>query len=103
MTTRNSANVIAFGKFNFSAPTSSYTITAAADVSAEINPGEEMERIIETTSLMGSVVGLSNHTTGGTVFTLYVENSAWTAATLETALQGLSLTTAGAMTVTDAV
>jgi len=103
MATRNPANVIAFGKFNFSAPVSSYTITTAADVSAEINPGEEMERILETAAMMGSVVGLSNHSSGGTVFTIHIENSAWTAATLQTALQALSLAIAGAMTVADAV
>jgi len=103
MATRNPANVIEWGKFNLSSSIGSYTVTAAADVSAEINPGEEMERIIETAALMGSVVGLSNHSTGGTIFTLHIENSGWTSATLQTALQALSLATAGAMTVADAV
>ena len=103
MATRNPANVIEFGKYNFSAPIGSYTITAAADVTGEINPGEEMERIVETVALMGTVVGLSAATTAGTVFTVHVENSAWTAATLQAALGALALPIAGAMTVADAV
>lgn len=103
MATRNPANVIEWGKFNLSSSIGSYTITAAADVSAEINPGEEMERIMETAALMGSVVGLSNHSSGGTIFTVHIENSAWSAATLQAALGALALPIAGAMTVADAV
>jgi hypothetical protein len=100
MATRNPANVIEFGKFNYGAPITSYTVTAAADVSAEVNPGEEMEAILEAVAQKGTVIGLSDHATGGTVFTVAVENSAWAdASELETALQALSLATAGAMTV----
>lgn len=103
MATRNPANVIEFGKYNFSAPIGSYTVTTAGDISEEINPGEEMERIIETAAIMGSVVGLSNHSSGGTIFTLYIENSSWTAATLQAALGALALPITGAATVVDAV
>ena len=35
MATRNPANVIEFGKFNYGASITSWTVTAAADVSAE--------------------------------------------------------------------
>ena len=50
MATRNPANVIEFGKFNYGATMTSYTVTAAADVSAQVNPGEEMETILGTIS-----------------------------------------------------
>ena len=100
MATRNPANEIEFGKFNYGATMTSYTITAAADVSAEVNPGEEMEAILESIAQRGTIIGLSAHSTGGTVFTVVVEGSSWTnAAAVQTALQALSLTIAGAMTV----
>ena len=99
MATRNPANLIEFGKFNYGAPITSWTITAAADVSAETAPGEEMEAILECVSQKGTIIGLSDHATGGTVFTVSVENSSWTQADLQAALQALSLATAGAMTV----
>lgn len=100
MATRNPANLIEFGKFNYGAPITSWTITAAADVSGETAPGEEMEAILECVSQKGTIIGLSDHATGGTVFTVSVENSSWAdAAELQTALQALSLATAGAMTV----
>jgi|TARA_B110000914_G_scaffold176103_1_gene157439 hypothetical protein len=100
MATRNPANEIEFGKFNYGATMTSYTITAAADVSAEVNPGEEMEAILESIAQRGTIIGLSAHSTGGTVFTVVVEGSSWAdAAAVQTALQALALATAGAMTV----
>ena len=100
MATRNPANEIEFGKFNYGATMTSYTITAAADVSAEVNPGEEMEAILESIAQRGTIIGLSAHSTGGTVFTVVVEGSSWAdAAAVQTALQALSLTIAAAMTV----
>jgi hypothetical protein len=100
MATRNPANEIEFGKFNYGATMTSYTVTAAADVSAEVNPGEEMEAILESIAQRGTIIGLSAHSTGGTVFTVVVEGSSWAdAAAVQTALQALSLTIAAAMTV----
>tara|TARA_R110000764_G_scaffold59015_1_gene127820 strand:- start:1674 stop:1979 length:306 start_codon:yes stop_codon:yes gene_type:complete len=100
MATRNPANVIEFGKFNYGASITSWTVTAAADVSAQVAPGEEMEAILECISQRGTIIGLSAHATGGTVFTVAVENNSWDdAAAVQTALQALSLTKAGAMTV----
>jgi len=100
MATRNPANVIEFGKFNYGPTITDYTITAAADVSAEVNPGEEMEAILESIAMRGTIIGLSDHSVGGTVFTVSVEGSAWAdAAAMQTALQALALTIAGAMTV----
>ena len=100
MATRNPANEIEFGKFNYGATMTSYTVTAVADVSAEVNPGEEMEAILESIAQRGTIIGLSAHSTGGTVFTVVVEGSSWAdAAAVQTALQALALTVAGAMTV----
>tara|TARA_R110001606_G_scaffold382143_3_gene543715 strand:+ start:963 stop:1268 length:306 start_codon:yes stop_codon:yes gene_type:complete len=100
MATRNPANEIEFGKFNYGATMTSYTVTAAADVSAQVNPGEEMEAILESIAQRGTIIGLSAHSTGGTVFTVTVEGSSWAdAAAVQTALQALALTVAGAMTV----
>jgi len=100
MATRNPANEIEFGKFNYGATMTSYTITAAADVSAEVNPGEELEAILESIAQRGTIIGLSAHSTGGTVFTVVVEGSSWAdAAAVQSALQALALTVAGAMTV----
>ena len=100
MATANPANAIEFGKHNYGASMTSFTITAAADVSAEVNPGEEMGQIIECLSQHGTFMGLSDHARGGTVFTVTMENSSWAdAAAVQTALQALSLATAGAMTV----
>ena len=100
MATRNPANEIELGKFNYGATMTSYTVTAAADVSAEVNPGEEMEAILESIAQRGTIIGLSAHSTGGTVFTVVVEGSSWAdAAAVQTALQALALTVAGAMTV----
>ena len=100
MATRNPANEIEFGKFNYGATMTSYTVTAAADVSAQVNPGEEMEAILESIAQRGTIIGLSAHSTGGTVFTVTVEGSSWAdAAAVQTALQALSLTIAAAMTV----
>jgi hypothetical protein len=100
MATANPANAIEFGKFNYGASLTTFTVTAAADISAEVNPGEEMGQIIEAMSQHGTFIGLSAHATGGTVFSVALENSSWAdAAELQTALQALSLTVAGAMTV----
>jgi len=90
MATRNPANVIEFGKFNYGATMTSWTVTADADVSGEVNPGEEMEKVMETLSLRGTVIGLSDHSTGGTIFTVVLENNSWDdAAAVQVALRAL--------------
>ena len=90
MATRNPANEIEFGKFNYGATITSWTITAAADVSAEVNPGEEMEKVMETMSQHGTWMGLSAHSVGGTTFTVTMENSSWAdAAAVQVALRAL--------------
>jgi hypothetical protein len=100
MATRNPANVIEFGRFNYGATITTYNITTAADVSGEVNPGEEMEAILECVSQHGTIIGLGNHSVGGTVFDIAVENSSWNdAAQLQGELQALALATAGAIVV----
>ena len=99
MATRNPANVIEFGKFNYGATMTDFVITAAADVSGEVNPGEEMEAILEAVAQKGTVIGLGAESGGA--FNCYVENSSWDAADLETAVQALGGTLASA-TVADA-
>ncbi len=68
MATRNPANVIAWGTWNYGATMTSFTVTADADVSGEVNPGEEMEKVMEALTQHGTWMGLSDHATGGTVF-----------------------------------
>tara|TARA_R100000541_G_scaffold59183_2_gene72200 strand:- start:3583 stop:3885 length:303 start_codon:yes stop_codon:yes gene_type:complete len=90
MATRNPANVIEFGKFNYGATMTDFVITADADISGEVNPGEEMEKVIEAMSQHGTFIGLSNHATGGTVFTVVLEGSSWAdAAAVQVALRAL--------------
>ena len=90
MATRNPANVIEFGKFNYGATMTDFVITAAADVSGEVNPGEEMEKVMETMSQHGTWMGLSAHSVGGTTFTVTMEGSSWAdAAAVQVALRAL--------------
>tara|TARA_R110002124_G_scaffold273095_1_gene442461 strand:- start:110 stop:415 length:306 start_codon:yes stop_codon:yes gene_type:complete len=100
MATRNPANVIEFGKFNYGGTLTTYTVTAAADVSGEVNPGEEMESILESIAQRGTIIGLSTLSNSDKTFSVTVEGSSWAdAAALQAELQALALTTAGAMTV----
>ena len=90
MATRNPANVIAWGTWNYGATMTSFTVTADADVSGEVNPGEEMEKVMEALTQHGTWMGLSDHATGGTVFTVTLENSSWAdAAAVQVALRAL--------------
>ena len=97
MATRNPANVIEFGKWNYGATMTDYTVTADADISAEVNPGEQMEKVMEAMAQRGTWMGLSAHSVGGTVFTVTMEGSSWAdAAAVQVALRALggSFTTA---------
>ena len=90
MATRNPANVIAWGTWNYGATMTSFTVTADADVSGEVGPGEEMEKVAEALTQPGTWMGLSDHATGGTVFTVTLENSSWAdAAAVQVALRAL--------------
>jgi len=99
MATRNPANVIEFGKVNFGAPISVFAIAGAGGIDAQVAPGEDLEKFIEAVQQKGTVIGLGSESGGA--FNLYMENSSWTAADMETAIQALGGTLASA-TATDA-
>ena len=94
MATRNPANVIEFGKVNFGAPISVFAISGATGIDAQVAPGEDLEKFVEAVQQKGTVIGLGAESGGG--FKLYMENSSWTAADMETAIQALGGTLAGA-------
>lgn len=87
MATRNPANEIEFGKVNFGAPITVYAIQHASGVHGQTAPGEDLEKFIELAQQMGTVIGLG--TESGGAFNMYMENSAWVAADLETAMKAL--------------
>lgn len=99
MATRNPANVIEFGKVNFGAPISVFAIAGAGGIDAQVAPGEDLEKFIEAVQQKGTVIGLGSESGGA--FNLYMENSSWTAADMEAAIQALGGTLASA-TATDA-
>ena len=85
MATRNPANVIKFGEVNFGASVKVFAIAGATGVDAQVAPGQDLEEVIEAAPDYGTVLGLGAH--AGGAFNLYMENSSWTAATLQTAIQ----------------
>jgi hypothetical protein len=93
MVTRNPNNLVAFGKSNYGAPVSYYTITVKNTANASLaiinqtNPGEAMEYIVRAIALKGTLIAIGTGDNGATgVVRVAVENSDWTAATLQTAL-----------------
>lgn len=85
MATRNPANVIEFGKFNYGATVTVYAIAGATGADAQVAPGEDMEAAIEATTGKGTFIGLSTYNAGA--FDIAIENSSWSDADLEAALQ----------------
>jgi hypothetical protein len=90
MITRNSTNVLAFNTQNFGAPMSFYTINTGSSLAAELNPGEAVEAIVELIGRQGTLIAVGDESNGA--FRVAIENSTWTATTLEAALQGLGST-----------
>lgn len=99
MSTRNPANVIEFGVVNFGATITIYTVSGAAGVELETAPGEDLERFVEVVGISGLVIGLGEQN-GGT-FNVYVEQSSWDVAELQTEVQSIGGVFAAA-TVVDA-
>ena len=87
MATRNPANVIEFGSFNFGATVTVFHVAGAAGADAQVAPGEDMEKFLELVSQRGTIIGLG--TFNGGEFDVHVENASWDAADLEAAVQGL--------------
>lgn len=99
MSTRNPANVIEFGVVNFGATITIYSVTGAVGVDLETAPGEDLERFIEVVGISGLVIGLGEE--NGGAFNVYVENSSWDEAELQSAVQAIGGVFATA-TITDA-
>tara|TARA_B100000900_G_scaffold362765_1_gene336289 strand:- start:55 stop:381 length:327 start_codon:yes stop_codon:yes gene_type:complete len=90
MVSRNSTNVLEFDTQNFGAPVSYYTVTCPSSLTTECNPEEAVEAIVELIGKEGTLLAVGAESNGE--FRIAVENSTWTASTLETALQGLGST-----------
>ena len=88
MVTRNPNNLVAFGKGNYGAPVTHYTIGAQADLTNETNPGEAMEFLVRVLALKGTIIAIGATATDG-VFRVAIENSDWTAADLQAAIRAL--------------
>jgi hypothetical protein len=87
MATRNPANVIEFGKFNYGATVTVFAVAGAAGADAQVAPGEDMEKFLELVSQRGTVIGLGTFDAGA--FDVAVENASWDVAELEAAVQAL--------------
>lgn len=91
MVTRNPNNLVAFGKGNYGAPVTHYTIDAGADLTNETNPGEAMDFIVRVLALKGTILAIGATATDG-AFRVAIENSDWTAADLQAAIRALGAT-----------
>tara|TARA_R110002124_G_C8748351_1_gene498036 strand:- start:99 stop:401 length:303 start_codon:yes stop_codon:yes gene_type:complete len=88
MATRNPANVIVFGEYNYGATMTEYTVTATATIVDQINPGEEMEKVMEAMVQRGTWIGLSTLSNSDKTFSVTMENSSWAdAAEVQVALR----------------
>jgi len=99
MATRSPANTIEFGKVNFGAPVTVFAVAGAAGVDTQVAPGQDLEAALEAAAQKGTVLGLGAE--AGGAFNLYMENSSWSAADLEAAIQAVGGVFAAA-TVADA-
>jgi hypothetical protein len=99
MATRNPANVIQFNVGNFGAPVTVYLIGNAAGADTQVAPGEDMEAFVEAVQKRGVLVAIGAYDAGS--FRIYVENTGWDAASLQTATQAVGGVFAAA-TVADA-
>lgn len=88
MATRNPANVIEFGKFNYGATVTVYAVAGATGADSQVAPGEDMEKLVEAISMKGTLIGLGSFSGGA--FDMAVENSSWDdAAAVEAAIQAV--------------
>lgn len=99
MATRSPANEIEFGKVNFGAPVTVFAVAGAVGVDAQVAPGQDLEAALEAAAQKGTILGLGVE--AGGAFNLYMENSSWSAADLEAAIQAVGGVFAAA-TVADA-
>lgn len=99
MATRNPANVIQFNVGNFGAPVTVYLIGNAAGADLQVAPGEDMEAFVEAVQKRGVLLAIGAFSAGS--FRIYVENTGWEPATLETEINAVG-GVFGAATVTAA-
>jgi hypothetical protein len=90
MVTRNATNTIEFGTQEYGAPVSYFTIDTGASLATETNPGEAVEAIVELIARRGTILAMGTESSGA--FRVAIENNTWTAADLESELQGLGAT-----------
>jgi hypothetical protein len=90
MVTRNATNTIEFNIQEFGASVSYFSIDTGASLANEINPGEAVEAIVELIARKGTIIAIGTESNGA--FRIAIENNTWTAADLQTALQGLGAT-----------
>tara|TARA_R100001509_G_C4688873_1_gene156164 strand:- start:55 stop:390 length:336 start_codon:yes stop_codon:yes gene_type:complete len=90
--TRNSNNTISFGHFDgIAEDITIFTIDGGATLANETNPGEAMEAIMEIIHEKCTVLAVGVEDGAGG-FRIMLQNSAWTAGALQTAIQALGAT-----------
>tara|TARA_R110000772_G_scaffold70495_2_gene155075 strand:- start:329 stop:649 length:321 start_codon:yes stop_codon:yes gene_type:complete len=90
MATRNPANEVQFNVVNFGTEIQVWNVAGmTTNPNTEAAPGEDMEALVEAVQMLGTVLGCGKIVSGGGThaFNIYVEQSSWTQATIEAAIQ----------------
>tara|TARA_B110000483_G_scaffold193700_1_gene230571 strand:+ start:1396 stop:1722 length:327 start_codon:yes stop_codon:yes gene_type:complete len=90
MVTRNSTNKLEFDTQEWGATVSYFAINTGTALDNETNPGEAVEAIVELIAQRGTIMSLGLQVNG--LFHVAIENNGWSAADLQTELQGLGAT-----------
>lgn len=90
MVTRNSTNKLEFDTQEWGATVSYFAIDTGTALDNETNPGEAVEAIVELIAQRGTIMSLGAQAVG--LFRVAIENNGWSAADLQTELQGLGAT-----------
>mgnify|MGYP001365671899 FL=1 len=98
MATRNANNTIDFGTQFGGSPLTVFDIAGATGADSQIAPGQDMEKFVEAVQKLSNFFAIG--TFSGGAFKIYLEQSAWTAADLQTEIQAIGGTMASA-TVSD--
>lgn len=91
MATRNPANEIQFNVVNFGTEIQVWNISGlTVNPNTEASPGEDMEALVEAVQMFSTFCGIGAIVTSvgpAYSFNIYLENSAWTQATIEAEIQ----------------
>ena len=98
MATRNANNTIDFGTQFGGTTLTVFDIAGATGADAQIAPGQDMEQFVEAVQKCSNFFAIGAFSGGA--FKIYLEQSGWTAADLQTEIQAIGGTMASA-TVTD--